>query len=153
MRPFSWKVNLTENHLFGCNLPLKHPFGLKLSQIVHHGVTQHPAKDFSKIFIFWIFKAKFVKIGQNGPEKTCFSSSFLVLHQISNQSYLYVFLVIRGMVFEFLLGFLKCWTFLLITSLLKISKSDGSVRHVCLPSVTFSFPVELSHIEVRAEFW
>ena len=111
IRPFSRKVNLTENHLFVDNWPLKHPFWLKITQIVYHSVLQLPAKDFTKILIFWIFKAKYVKNGQNGPEKTCFSSSFVILQQKSNQSYLYVFHVIGEVYSEPPSGFLEFRTF------------------------------------------
>ena len=110
-RPFSRKVNLTENHLFVDNWPLKHPFRLKITQIVDHSVLQLPAKDFTKILIFWIFKSKYVKNGQNGPEKTCFSSSFVILQQKSNQSYLYVFHVIGEVYSEPPSGFLEFRTF------------------------------------------
>ena len=69
------------------------------------GVFQLAAKDFSEILIFWIFKAKFVKNGQNGPENACSSSCLIAPHLDSTQSYLCVFLIIRSIYLLIFKGF------------------------------------------------
>ena len=127
-------MNLTENHLFGCNWPQNHPFELKFGQIVRQGVFQHSAKDFSKILIFRISKAKFVKNGQNGPEKPCSSICLLVPHRDSNQSYLCVFLIIRSIYFQILLRIFRVNNFFMKN----FSVENHQIRRFrpsCLPSV------------------